>query len=232
MSQTLHYTAVAIAAQKQRPAFNVPWHPELMQYAASFRNAAAQTHAVDACMLAAIVLRESGGQNILQHGMQPGPDCGVGLCQITYNVDWTNIAAPAYPGYGSLLDPDTNVRVAASVFLDPLLGIFPGNHVAAFAAYNCGPNPVEQALKAGRSPDSVTTGQNYGSDVFKSWINFAAASMGLQVDWSGYTGSEPAQQMPQSQQTLPPVITGTTTEPQAPRAPVAAQPPDSDLTNY
>ena len=56
-------------------------------------------------MLAAIVCRETGGQNILQIGMAPGPGCGVGLTQITSGVDWSVASAPTYPGYGPLLDP-------------------------------------------------------------------------------------------------------------------------------
>lgn len=226
MSQTLSYTAVALRAQQLRPAFHVAWHPELMQYAASFHTAASETAAVDSCMLAAIVLRESGGQNILQIGMQPGPECGVGICQITYNVDWSNLLTPSYPGYGSLLDPNTNLRVAASVFLDPLLTIFPGNHIAAFAAYNCGPSAVENALRSGRTPDSVTTNKNYGSDVFKTWINFTAASMGVHVSWAGYSGNPPHQ--PSSQTTQ--VVTGATTAPS--RTSVPAQGPADDLTNF
>jgi hypothetical protein len=163
-----------------------------MKFASNFKNAAQGTQHVDACMLAAIVARESGGQNILQTGMAPGPGCGVGLCQITAGVDWSNGAAPAYPGFGSLLDPDVNLRVAAHAFLDPLLSMFPSNHIAAFAAYNAGPGNVQAELKKGLAPDAWTTGHDYGTDVFTSWINFAAASMGVNVDWAGHQVSAPA----------------------------------------
>ncbi len=177
MAATLSPAELASQAQTLRPAFNVPTHPELMRYAANFSRAIGGTSLVDPCMLAAIVARESGGQNVLQYGMSPGPGCGVGLCQITSGVDWSNPATPVYPGFGLLLDIDVNLRVAAVAFLEPLLQQFSGNHAAAFAAYNAGAGAVQNALRAGRSPDSVTTDGNYGSDVMNRWLSFVARSL-------------------------------------------------------
>jgi hypothetical protein len=157
-----------------------------MQYAAQYDQAAQETACVDPCMLAAIVNRESGGQNILQEGVPAGPGCGVGLCQITYGVDWETLTAPTYPGYGSLFDPLVNLRVAATAFLQPTLEQFPYNHIAAFAAYNLGVGGVQQELAQGLSPDAYTTDNDYGRDVFTDWINFVAASCGYTVDWSSW----------------------------------------------
>jgi len=160
-----------------------------MQYASFYSDAVVGCTLADPCMLAAIVNRESGGQNILQEGMAPGLNCGVGVCQITAGVSWTEIASPSYPGIpGSLLDPKTNLYVAAHYFLEPALERFPDNHVAAFAAYNLGSSGVSTELAEGLSPDSWTTGNNYGASVFQDWINFVAASIGENVDWASYKG--------------------------------------------
>ena len=181
MAVVLSAADLASQAKADRPTFQVPAHPELMRYSQNFSRATSGTSQVDPCMLAAIVHRESGGQNVLQFGMPAGPGCGVGLCQITAGVDWSNPSTPVYPGFGLLLDIDVNLRVAAVAFLDPLLKQFAGNHLAAFAAYNAGAGAVQNALRAGRSPDSVTTGGNYGSDVMATWLSFVATSLGTQV---------------------------------------------------
>lgn len=182
MTRELSPQEMTTLARQQRPAFNDTDYPHLMQYASIFSAAVAGTQFVDPCMLAAIVEQESGGQNILQNGMKAGdPDCGVGLCQITYGVDWSNTSNPTYPGYGSLFDPATNLKVAAHAFLDPVLGQFPGNYVAAFAAYNAGASAVKSALAAGRSPDSATTGGNYGTTVYNLYVKFLTQSLGSTV---------------------------------------------------
>lgn len=172
---------------QQRPVFNVEWHPELMKYAAAYTTAAQSAAGrVTPCMLAAIVERESGGQNIYQAGIAHGPGCGVGLTQITFGVDWSDPAHPVYPKYGDLFDPAINLKVAAVEFLAPLLGQFPDNHRAAFAAYNAGAGAVSRALAQGKDPDSVTARGDYGSDVFFHWVNFVAVSLGESVDWSAW----------------------------------------------
>ncbi len=177
---------VAAKGAQLRPDFKISWRPALAAYAAQYTVAAKATDLVQPCMLAAIVCRETGGQNILQIGMPPGPGCGVGLTQITSGVDWSVASAPTYPGYGPLLDPQTNLRVCASEFLEPLLNMFSDNHLAAFAAYNVGAGNVQQELKEGLSPDAWTTGHDYGTSVFESWINFTAASCGDNADWANY----------------------------------------------
>lgn len=179
---------IAAIAQAKKPAFSVPWRPALMKYAELYKLASAGCEMADPCMLAAIVARESGGQNILQHGVSPGPRCGVGLCQITYGVSWANISQPSYPGYGDLFDPLVNLKVAAHCFLEPALERFPGNHRAAFDAYNLGLSSVAQEIADAISPDAWTTDNDYGISVLTDWINFSAASMGLAVEWSSYTG--------------------------------------------
>lgn len=141
---------------------------------------------VDPCMLAAIVAQESGGRNILQSGIPPGPGCGVGICQITSGVDWTNVLEPSYPEYGLLLDTAINLRVCAEVFLQPLVAMFSTSHLAAFAAYNAGPGTVAEEILRGESPDTWTTEGDYGASVFTAWINFNAASLGVAVDWATF----------------------------------------------
>jgi hypothetical protein len=177
---------VAAKGAQLRPDFKISWRPALAAYAAHYSLAAKATAHVQPCMLAAIVCRETGGQNILQIGIPPGPGCGVGLTQITSGVDWSVSSTPSYPGYGPLLDAQTNLRVCATEFLEPLLDMFPDNHLAAFAAYNVGAGNVQAELKDGLSPDAWTTGHDYGTAVFESWINFTAASCGDNADWANY----------------------------------------------
>src|SRR5690348_12706449 len=160
MNDPLSPNRVAAMAAHIRPAFNVPHLPQLQQYRLLFTKAAMETKLVGPCMLAAIVQRESGGRNILQEGALPGPGAGCGLTQITYGVDWTQRAVPCYPGFGRLLDPLTNLRVSASQFLQPALAAFPGNLVAAFAAYNLGIGGVQEEIAQGLNPDARTTGGN------------------------------------------------------------------------
>jgi hypothetical protein len=183
---TLTVADVSAKGAAQKPRFNLPWRPAFMRYADGFERAAAETKLVQPCMLAAIVARETGGQNIFQIEMAPGAGCGVGLCQITSNINWGVLSAPTFPGYDPLLDPSVNLLVAAKDFLQPLLEEFPDSHLAAFAAYNAGPGNIDKALAAGLSPDERTTNHDYGSDVFASWINFTAASIGVVVDWTDY----------------------------------------------
>ena len=184
MSSLLTPAQVVAMASRLHPAFNVPSKPALQRYRAQFTQAAKATKLVDACMLAAIVERESGGRNILQENMPPGPGCGVGLCQVTYAVDWSDLAHPTYPGYGKLLDPLTNLRVAASAFLEPALRAFPGNLPAAFAAYNLGISGVQSEIAEGLNVDARTT-DGYSAAVYRNYVNFAAASMLVDVRWNG-----------------------------------------------
>ena len=177
---------VAAIGHDRRPRFNVPWRTALMQWAGMYTAAAVGESLVEPCMLAAIVSRESGGRNIFQVGIPAGEGCGVGLCQITANVSWSNLAQPTYHGF-QLLDPLSNLTVAARYFLEPCLEQFPDSHVAAFAAYNLGGGGVQRELDEHMDPDTYTTGHDYGHAVFTDWINFTAASIGENVDWASYT---------------------------------------------
>jgi len=162
-------------AAKERPSFKVPGLPELMRYAALYDQAAKETAAVDPCMLAAIVNRESRRRSRRD---------GVGLCAISSGLERSRSGSPNYPGFGDPLDPLTNLRIAATDFLQPALEQFPYNHIAAFAAYNIGIDAVLQEIAQGLDPDERTTGANYGHAVFADWINFAATSRGYTADWS------------------------------------------------
>ncbi len=185
MSSLLTPAQVVAMAARLHPAFNVPQKPLLQRYRLQMAAAAKATKLVDACMLGAIVDRESGGRNVFQEGVAPGPGAGVGLCQITYGVDWSSVSTPVYPGFGRLLDPLVNLRVAAIAFLEPALATFPGNIIAAFAAYNLGIGGVQNEIAEGLHPDARTTGGNYGSDCLHRYVNFAAASMLVDVRWNG-----------------------------------------------
>src|SRR2546423_3446117 len=178
---------IAALAAEKKPKFNVPWRKTLQKYADLYSTAVDGSKLVQPCMLAAITQRESAGLNIFQRGIPPGKGCGVGLTQISYGVIWLDLANPTYPGVaGFLLDPLTNLSVSAKYFLEPALETFPNDHVAAFASYNLGIFAVQSELNQGISPDTYTTGSDYGIAVFTDWINFSAASMGIDVAWSQY----------------------------------------------
>jgi hypothetical protein len=134
-------------------------------------NAQAKAATVPPCALAAIVEQESGGQNILQQGISPGPGCGVGLCQITFGVDWSDPLDPRF-GRHALLTPVDNLTVGASEFLKPAidamitLRAFHGDYMESvneallfwvFCCYNAGIDFVEGCVKDHRDPDEETT---------------------------------------------------------------------------
>jgi Transglycosylase SLT domain len=169
--------------------FNDPAHPELMKYQNDILYASAQAN-IPSCLLAAIVLRESGGQNILQHGVPPGPGCGVGLTQITAGVDWANMGDPTYQGY-HMLKPADNLYVAANFFLRGLVKSAESakaNDPAAFekscrgqlvfavaCGYNAGWGAVESAMSQGVDADTKTT-NGYGADVLAKYSMLVADS--------------------------------------------------------
>jgi len=154
--------------------FNSPGHPGVNALRTSINNQA-KAAGVPPCALAAVVANETGGQNILQHGMPPGPGCGVGLCQITSGVDWTHMDQPTYQADGrawALLDPSSNLYVAAKYYLAPTIFDLlddrekhPAQYAEfssdilffVFAAYNAGTGTVISALRAGHNPDGYTT---------------------------------------------------------------------------
>ena len=169
--------------------FSAPAEPGVNQWASGINNEAIIAE-IPPCVLAAVVSRETGGQNILQHGMAPGPGCGVGLTQITSGVDWSNIHDPTLHGY-HLLTPGDNLYVAAAYYLAPLIKSAGrlqsaqqarfaryGNGQLAyyvFAGYNAGWGAVMHAFDNGTDPDDVTT-DHYASDTFARYARFVNES--------------------------------------------------------
>lgn len=171
-------------------AFSDPSVPSVDQWRRSINNQA-NASKVPPCALAAIVMRESGGRNVFQAGMPLGAGCGVGLTQITANVNWTNPNAPTYNGTSyMLLDPSSNLYVAAEYFLRPAIqeclllrerhgavmnAISPDILYFVFAAYNMGFGGMENEVLAGRDPDHVTT-DNYAKGTLGFYYGFINAS--------------------------------------------------------
>jgi hypothetical protein len=192
---TLSVSEIGIRDAASRPDFAVSWRPVLYEARHRFRTAsdlATQTGpAPSPNMLAAIMDRENPQGAIavpFQIGMARGPGCGVGDFQITSGVDWSDPNQPRYPGWGDLMDRQCATDIAAVAFLQPLLVQFPGSHLAVFAAYNLGGGGVAQELAQGLTPDAWTTDHDYALDVFTDWINFAAVSQGVSVDWPAWAG--------------------------------------------
>ena len=168
--------------------FAAPDHPGIDSLR-GFINNEAIIGKVPPCALAAIVMRESGGRNVFQEGVPPGPGCGVGLTQITAGVVWTNPDDPRYQGY-RLLDEQQNLYVAAAYFLAPAIkdalvlreqyadtmATFSGEILYfAFAAYNAGPRAVETAIKNGVDPDTRTT-DHYAAGTLDWYHQFLTSS--------------------------------------------------------
>lgn len=169
--------------------FNDPQQPALMAYRNDIQYASDQA-GIPSCLLAAIVWRESGGQNIYQEGVPKGVGCGVGLTQITAGVDWSDPNDPTYQGY-HLMTPAENLYVAANYFLRGLLQNAQqaqANDPQAFAqacrnqlifatacGYNAGWGAVTRAIAQGVDADSETT-NGYGGDVLMKYITLANGS--------------------------------------------------------
>lgn len=173
--------------------FSAPSDPAVNQWAADI-NAACYGTNVPPCLLAAIIKRESKGRNIFQEGMLPGPGCGVGLCQITYAVDWASLDHPTYGGL-DLTVPANNLRVAVRDFLSGLVASAvvaqkespisftvscKGQIVYAVACgYNAGWDGVARAMAASQLADTFipTTGGEdgpYGENVlaiYTAYVN-------------------------------------------------------------
>ncbi len=163
------------------------------QWSVSINNQARAAR-VPACALAAIVARETGGRNILQEGVPPGPGCGCGLAQITAGVDWDSALAPTFLFEGrawELLDPSSNLYIAGKAFLAPAIAncttlqeLAPQSFARwgagqvlyyAFASYNAGFGAVSRAIYGGMDPDSSTT-NSYAHDVISRYTAYVAAS--------------------------------------------------------
>lgn len=168
--------------------FNDPSAPSLNRLAREI-NGEAEIAKIPPCLLAAIVNRETGGRNVLQDGMSPGPGCGVGLCQITAGVDWKD-SHPRFAGY-DLLNESDNLYVAAAYFLAPLIASASriqrdnpqgferscrGQVIyAAAAGYNGGFGMVLDAVAGGYDCDAHTT-NGYAADVFSHYLAFCEKS--------------------------------------------------------
>lgn len=151
-----------------RELFTLSLPSEARDYADTILQVA-QEESVDPMIIAALGQRESRwGHALSPQGPGGTGDYGHGhgLMQIDDrshsdfldNYDWT--------------DPYTNVQYAIHNVLKPNLDFFTqkglqGDQLvsAAVAAYNAGPGNVWKAIQAGKSPDAVTTGRNYASDV-------------------------------------------------------------------
>jgi len=170
--------------------FHAPSHPALMQWQSPINNES-EIAKIPPCLLAAIVWRETGGVNELQIGVPTGPGCGVGLTQITSNVDWSNISDPTYAGYHIYTKPADNLYVAAAYYLAPLLASaaraqrdYPaeftvschGQQVVFVAAgYNAGLGAVQNAMAQGVDVDIFTT-NGYAADCLSKYESLVAES--------------------------------------------------------
>jgi hypothetical protein len=160
-------------------------------------NAACKGSTVEPCFLAAIIKRESNGRNILQEGVPPGPGCGVGPTQITYDVDWKYVSNPTFKGIRfnktyRLMKITDNLECAVKEFLEPLVDnmtkLRKSNPLAyqdyaegqiligVAAAYNAGYNAVADAILSGEHVDEVTENSNYATDVYDHCLQFLIAS--------------------------------------------------------
>jgi hypothetical protein len=172
-------------------AFKYPSDPDVNRWAAEI-NYACEGTTVPPCLLAAIVKRESLGLNVFQEGVPRGAGCGVGLCQITYGVDWSDVNQPTYDNL-NLLVPSSNLHVAVNNFLEPLVAQATAaqrGQPIAFAAsckgqvayavaagYNAGWGAVEAAMLQNVDADTKTTDQ-YAQAVFERYLAYVAASHG------------------------------------------------------
>jgi hypothetical protein len=160
-------------------------------------NGEAEMAKVPPCALAAVVGNESDGKNELQEGtdtttmlLPDGTRPGVGPCQITAGVDWSNLQHPTYEGYDLWNVPD-NLYVAAAFFLAPAIAsaqrLQESDPVGfakwgdgqvlfyAFAAYNEGVGRVQTKFAAGENPDDGTT-DGYAARAMAQYTAFVAAS--------------------------------------------------------
>lgn len=176
-------------------AFSATADPEVGPLADQINEACSGT-SIPPCFLAAIVKRESGGRNILEEGAVPGPGCGVGPCQITYDVNWADISRPTFKGESGrkylLQSVPDNLACAVVEFLTPLVGQMEELRASApslygqcaagqilkgvAAGYNAGEPAVKAAVLSGQQVDTVTEHGNYASDVFQSYLNFCLLS--------------------------------------------------------
>jgi hypothetical protein len=160
---------------------------------AGFVNDKASAARVPPCALAAIVSRETGGANVFQTGVPPGPGCGVGLCQITFGVQWADVANPTFvldDIVYDLMDPASNLAIAARAFLFPaivhcevLRVLCPKTFARfsqeilffAYCCYNSGFDTLRNAIYLGENPDLHTT-NFYAKDTLRRYHGYIASS--------------------------------------------------------
>lgn len=112
--------------------------------------------------IAAIIDRESGGQNVYGDGGH-----GRGLMQIDDRYWGLWLAA----NQGGML-PESNVRKGSAIYANNLhmfedIADPVDRRRCAMAAYNCGHERVIQALSNGLGIDGATTGKNYSADCLR-----------------------------------------------------------------
>lgn len=121
--------------------------------------AAAARHGVPLAVLVAVADRETHlGALVENAGWRGDGGHGRGVMQID------DRAHPMFVNAHADDDHAANIQYGAA-YLATLARTFGGYTKAALAAYNAGPGAVQRAVSAGRDPDSVTTGGDYGADV-------------------------------------------------------------------
>lgn len=110
---------------------------------------------------AALTPRGPGGRGDYRNGSWHG----YGLMQIDIgsHSDW--LMADNQDGSLAWPDPGSNIDKGAEILATARLDLHTDNPLVYVPAYNAGYTNVSRAISAGRSPDSVTTGKNYGADV-------------------------------------------------------------------
>jgi soluble lytic murein transglycosylase-like protein len=121
---------------------------------------AAVEHNVPMSLLLAIASRESNMGLNLDSNWTGDNGNGIGVMQIDRRYH------PEFTGRYANNDHRANIYYGAE-FLAQLMRLFHGNLTAAVAAYNAGASRVRTAISSGLSPDLVTTGKDYASDVLR-----------------------------------------------------------------
>lgn len=145
---------------------NLP--PRFDHIATAIASASAES-ALDPCLVAAVIDRESAAGKALAPDGTGDHGHGLGLMQIDarYHSAWA--------AANDWRDPLTNIRKGCEI-LKAALANFPKNLQAGVCCYNASPGRVRTAVFQGKSPDVATTGGDYGSWVLKRAADFRAAS--------------------------------------------------------
>ena len=119
---------------------------------------ASQRYNIPVALLLAIASRESNMGLSLDENWAGDNGNGIGIMQIDRRYH------PEFTGRHAGSDHQANIDYGAQ-FLSELIRQFDGELTSAVAAYNAGASRVRSARAAGLSPDAVTTGRDYSSDV-------------------------------------------------------------------